>query len=69
MFLRNLLLDEKNGLHNRAMHIRGAFFEDVNAESQSAKTDNSKCKNCTLDEAMILKELAKKPNLTQKELA
>lgn len=25
LFLRNLLLDENNVLHNRAMHISGAF--------------------------------------------
>ena len=27
MFLRNLLLDEKNELHNRSMHISGRFAE------------------------------------------
>lgn len=27
LFLRNLLLDEKNELHNRSMHIRGIFGE------------------------------------------
>lgn len=27
MFLRNLLLDEKNELHNRSMHISGRFTE------------------------------------------
>ena len=28
LFLRNLLLDEKNELHNRVMHISGAFHLD-----------------------------------------
>ena len=32
MFLRNLLLDEKNELHNRSMHISGRF-EEVNNEN------------------------------------
>ena len=32
LFLRNLLLDEKNELHNRAMHISGAFQLDEKAE-------------------------------------
>lgn len=32
MFLRNLLLDEKNELHNRSMHISGRF-EEVDIES------------------------------------
>lgn len=27
LFLRNLLLDEKNELHNRSMHINGMFEE------------------------------------------
>ena len=33
LFLRNLLLDEKNELHNRSMHISGAFEEEVDIES------------------------------------
>ena len=32
LFLRNLLLDEKNMLHNRAMHISGAFQSDEKAD-------------------------------------
>ena len=36
MFLRNLLLDEKNELHNRSMHISGRFEE---ADIESAKVD------------------------------
>ena len=27
-FLRNLLLDEKNELHNRSMHISGMFEKE-----------------------------------------
>ena len=36
LFLRNLLLDEKNKLHNRSMHISGMFEE---ADIESAKAD------------------------------
>ena len=43
MFLRNLLLDEKNELHNRSMHISGTFeetdFESAKADIENAKTD------------------------------
>ena len=36
LFLRNLLLDEKNELHNRSMHISGMFTE---ADIENEKTD------------------------------
>lgn len=36
LFLRNLLLDEKNELHNRSMHISGMFEE---ADIENAKAD------------------------------
>lgn len=43
MFLRNLLLDEKNELHNRSMHISGTFekvdIESAKADIESAEAD------------------------------
>lgn len=43
LFLRNLLLDEKNELHNRSMHISGRFketdFEGAKADIESQKAD------------------------------
>ena len=39
LFLRNLLLDEKNELHNRTMHISGAFQVDEKADIRGEKTD------------------------------
>ena len=43
LFLRNLLLDEKNELHNRSMHISGMFeeadIENVKADIESAEAD------------------------------
>ena len=48
MFLRNLLLDEKNELHNRSMHISGVFEEvdientKVDIESEGVDIENTK---------------------------
>lgn len=43
LFLRNLLLDEKNELHNRSMHISGMFeeadIENAKADIESAEAD------------------------------
>ena len=39
LFLRNLLLDEKNELHNRSMHISG-MFEETDFESGKADIRN-----------------------------
>lgn len=41
MFLRNLLLDEKNELHNRSMHISGRFSE-VDIENKKVDIENGK---------------------------
>ena len=41
LFLRNLLLDEKNELHNRTMHISGRFAE-VDIESGEVDIENTK---------------------------
>ena len=40
LFLRNLLLDEKNELHNRSMHISGRFKE-TDFESEKADIENT----------------------------
>ena len=39
LFLRNLLLEEKNELHNRSMHIGGVFSDYVKADIQTPKAD------------------------------
>ncbi len=41
LFLRNLLLDEKNELHNRSMHISG-MFEEADIEEQEADIEKQK---------------------------
>ena len=40
LFLRNLLLDEKNELHNRSMHISGLLKADI--EEGKADIDGTK---------------------------
>ena len=73
LFLRNLLLDEKNELHNRAMHISGAFDINKKGDIQSAKSEVSKCQNGTLElsfeELAILQILKTEPTATQKRIA
>ena len=39
LFLRNLLLDEKNELHNRTMHISGLLNMDSKTDIETAKAD------------------------------
>ncbi len=39
LFLKNLLLDEKNELHNRTMHISGQFNHVVKVDIESVKVD------------------------------
>lgn len=39
LFLRNLLLDETNVLHNRSMHISGVFLNDKNVDIADEKVD------------------------------
>ena len=64
-FFENLLMGYQNELKNRFIHV------DYKEQSaiQSAIEKDSKCKNCTLEELAILKELLNNPSITQKELA
>lgn len=39
LFLRNLLLNEQHPLHNRTLHISGAFKEDAKPDIKEIKTD------------------------------
>ena len=39
LFLRNLLLDEKNELHNRTMHISGILNKDIKADIEDIKVN------------------------------
>ena len=41
LFLRNLLLNEKNELHNRSMHISG-MFKEVDIEGAKVDIENAK---------------------------
>lgn len=62
-FIENLLTDANHDLKNRYMHV------DYTKNSQSANSEIPKCKNCTLEELAILKEIANNPSITQKSLA
>jgi len=42
LFLRNLLLDEKNELRNRTMHISGYFTEKVDIETEKVDIETKK---------------------------
>jgi len=42
LFLRNLLLDEKNELHNRTMHISKVFEKEVDIEDLKVDIEDSK---------------------------
>ncbi len=42
LFLRNLLLDEKNELHNRAMHISGLLEKEMKIEKAKVDIQNKK---------------------------
>lgn len=44
LFLRNLLLDEKNELHNRTMHISGLLKVDSKVDIEQPKVDIEKSK-------------------------
>ena len=39
LFLRNLILNESNPLHNRALHISGAFKETEKPDIEMTKPD------------------------------
>ena len=62
-FIDNLLTGTDHELKNRYMLI------EYTESAQSAKSDVSKCQNCTLEELALLREIAKNPTVTQKELA
>ncbi len=66
LFFRNLILGERNELHNRDMHISGIG-------AKSASTDIPKSKictlNCTLEESAILRCIMDNPQITQKDMA
>ena len=62
-FMQNLLTGARHDLKNRYMHI------DYSETPQSAKPEISKCKNCTLEELAILREISTNPSITQRALA
>lgn len=64
LFLRNLLLGEKNPLKNRHLHISGDF------DAPKCKEEGENCTlDCTLEEVGLLNLLRENPRLTQKQLS
>ena len=76
-FFRSMLLGEQHDLRNRIMHVdwgkvEGSDVQSAKSEPQSAITSEElplKCKNCTLEEAAVLRIVQKNPTVTQKEIA
>ena len=77
-FFGNLLLGRQAELKNRYLHVDYAPAASDGADSgavdlpssgQSANGGLSKCQNVTLEEMLVLRELQKHPEITQKELA
>lgn len=70
LFLRNVIIGERNQLRNRDMLV-GATLPKT--EIQSAISNDSKCKfctlNCTLEETALLRCIVSNPKMTQKEMA
>ena len=66
-FFENLLINAEHELKNRYLHIN--YKNIINNGTQSASNNDSKCKNCTLEEIAIIKELKNNPYITQEELA
>lgn len=66
LFLRNLLLDENNELHNREMHISGVFVKSANIGLSKCQNDSLKL---SIEELAILKILKNEPTATQKRIA
>lgn len=60
-------MNRQHELKNRYLHLD--FVEKSDENIQSANESISKCKNCTLDELLILKIIVSNPSVTQKELA
>ncbi len=66
LFLKNLLLDEKNELHNRSMHIHGQFIQSANPKAPKSRNGTLKL---TPDELSIVKLLIVEPSATQKRIS
>lgn len=66
LFLRNLVLDEKNKLHNRSMHVSGQFVQSANSEDSKSQNGTLKL---TREELSIVKLLVVEPTATQKRIS
>ena len=65
LFFENMLMNAGHELKNRYIHVDF----DKQSANQSADSNDSKCKICTLEELAIIQELKRNPAITQRELA
>lgn len=70
LFLRNVILDEKNELRNRDMLV-GASLPDSTAQSIISTIPKSQFDTlkCTLEELAVIKVIEENPQITQTEIA
>ena len=68
LFLQNLLLGETNPLHNRSMHISGAF-ENERMQSDPINDPINDPIKLTVRQESLLRLLQEEPELTRKKLA
>ncbi len=68
-FFRNLLMGENNELKNRYLHLDYNPTEEVQSANSKVQNEVSKCKNCTIEEAELLKIIMANPKTTQKNMA
>ena len=66
--MRNLLLEECHGLHNRAMHISGTFAIASEQDDPINDPINDPIKLSDRERA-LLRQLRRSPSLTRRELA
>lgn len=66
LFLRNLLLNEKNELHNRQLHISGEVGQSANRKISKSQYGTLKL---SADEGAIIKIINNNPLATQKIIA
>ncbi len=72
-FFRNLLMDEKNELKNRYLHVDYKEAEDIQSATDKVHEKTPKCQNdtleYTLEELALLNVITSNPRVTQKEIA
>ena len=69
LFFENLILESKNDLKNRFMHVLYSETSEKKKDDEDELKGNNCTLNCTLNELAVLKAIKKNPTITQKSLA